>query len=64
MIEIVSIDQRTEKSKKATYACGLQHFAQARVVVDTSVECVDAGLEELHAGAEGRHAALQGCRSA
>lgn len=42
------------------YACGLQHFAQSRVVAHARVEDGDAGVEELHAGAEGGDAALEG----
>jgi hypothetical protein len=42
------------------YACGLEHFCQARVVVYACVEGVDAGFEELHAGSEGGDAALEG----
>lgn len=45
------------------YACGLQDFGEARVVVDARVKDVDAGVKKLHAGAKGRDAALQciGC---
>lgn len=47
-----------------TYACGLEHFGQAWVVVDAGVEGVDAGFEQLHAGAERGDAALEGGRYA
>ena len=47
-----------------TYACGLEDFGQARVVVDAGVEDVDAGFEQLHAGAERGDAALEGRRCA
>ena len=47
-----------------TYACGLEHFGQAWVVVDAGIEDVDAGFEQLHAGAERGDAALEGGRCA
>ena len=42
----------------STYACSLEDFGQAWVVVDAGVEDIDAGFEQLHAGAERGDAAL------